>query len=102
METKQQNLSTWDIDNALANAGSAEMYRYFHDLGYSVSMDCLVVDNEHPITDFEVIKFLRSVGAEAEWSENIMPTIVSEGTLEMIQFAHGPQMISMSMVNNSN
>ena len=54
---KEQNLSTWDIDNALANAGSVEMYRYFHNLGYSVSMDCLVVDNEHPITDFEVIKF---------------------------------------------
>lgn len=49
-------------------------------------MDCFAVDNVYPIIDFEIIKFLRSVGTE--WSESIMPIFVSEGTLEMIQYTN--------------
>ena len=36
--------------------------------------------------DFEIIKFLRSVGVE--WNRYIMTDIVSRGSLEMIKFAH--------------
>lgn len=95
LDRGHEESSFHDFNKALAKAKSMELYRFFHSRDYEFTIDvfhesCIrngVHYNEfyYIVDDLEILKFLRSVGVE--WAEDIMPTIVCKGNLEIIQYA---------------